>query len=32
MKNYYEILLKMVNRDTIDLINEIIKAYLSRLG
>ena len=32
MKNYYEILLKMVNRDTIDLINKIIKAYLSQLG
>ena len=31
MKNYDEILLKMVNEDNIDIIIEIITEYLSQL-
>lgn len=31
MKNYYEILEKMVNEDTIEKIIKIIKDYLSQL-
>ena len=32
MNDYYEMLLSMVNGNTIDLINKIIKDYLSQLG
>jgi hypothetical protein len=30
MKNYDEILLKMINEDTIEIIKKIIKDYLSQ--